>query len=134
MIVADVNILIYHEVEGPFTAMTKLLRKKDPEWFTSTLWSFEFVNVLTTMMRAKVVKIDRALEVFSAAEAAYADSAIAFSHNTVLNASERYAITGYDAQYIALAEWMGVPCVTADAPLVKKVPHIAVLLSDFVNR
>jgi len=42
----------------------------------------------------------------------------------------RYGISGYDAQYIALAEEFGVKCVTADVPLARKTPGISVLLSD----
>jgi predicted nucleic acid-binding protein len=133
MIVVDVNILLYHEVSGPMTPITKLLRAKDPGWLTSAFWSFEFVNVLATMMRTNVLKQDRALRILAAAEAAYAGGAIALEHEAVLRTANKHSISGYDAQYIALAEWLSVPCVTADAPLVKKVPSVAVLLSDFVK-
>src|SRR5882724_10392856 len=101
MIVVDVNILIYHEVAGPFTSKTKELLAKDSQWLTTTLWSFEFVNVLSTMMRTKVLKLDRALEIFRAAESAYRDAEIALSQEDVLRAAHRYGISGYDAEYIA---------------------------------
>jgi predicted nucleic acid-binding protein len=39
------------------------------------------------------------------------------SSATVLRLAETYALTAYDAEYIALSEWMEIPAVSYDSDL-----------------
>ncbi|MCX6349392.1 MAG: type II toxin-antitoxin system VapC family toxin, partial [Candidatus Aureabacteria bacterium] len=55
------------------------------------------------------------------------------SPEKVIELSGRYRITGYDANFIALAMEMGIRCVTEDGALRRKFPEIALNMKDFVE-
>lgn len=42
-------------------------------------------------------------------------------------------ISGYDAEFVALAEMLNVKLVTADQPLAQRCPGRVVLLDDFIK-
>jgi predicted nucleic acid-binding protein len=133
MIVVDVNILLYHAIQGPFTSMISQLVVKDDEWYTSFFWQFEFLNALRAMVKARQLRFDEAIAALDSTSRKIANGLRSAMQAQVLRSAIQYDISAYDAQYIAVAEQMGIPCVTADAPLVRKVPTVAVLLSDFVK-
>lgn len=43
----------------------------------------------------------------------------------------RYHLSAYDAQYLSLAESLGVKCVTEDRQLLKTNPKLAISMEDF---
>ena len=54
--------------------------------------------------------------------------------NTALAVAAEYAITGYDAQYVALAQSLNAPLITEDRKLRKAVPGIAFSMQEFLAR
>jgi predicted nucleic acid-binding protein len=44
-----------------------------------------------------------------------------------------YGITGYDAQYVALAESLSTPLITEDRKLRQAVPGIAISMQEFME-
>ncbi|MGZ5446412.1 MAG: hypothetical protein ACXWLY_31220 [Thermoanaerobaculia bacterium] len=55
MIVADTNLVAYLLIEGDKTAAARAVWKKDSRWMLPTLWRSEFLNVLTTAVRSRVL-------------------------------------------------------------------------------
>lgn len=51
-----------------------------------------------------------------------------------LAVAAKYAITGYDAQYVALAQSLSAPLITEDRKLRKAVPGIAFSMQEFFAR
>ncbi|MGH8034943.1 MAG: type II toxin-antitoxin system VapC family toxin [Lysobacterales bacterium] len=49
-----------------------------------------------------------------------------------LAVAAQYAITGYDAQYVALAQSLGAPLITEDRKLRKAAPRIAFSVQEFL--
>jgi predicted nucleic acid-binding protein len=44
----------------------------------------------------------------------------------------KYAVTGYDAQYVALAQSLNAPLITEDRKLREAVPGIAFSMQEFL--
>lgn len=133
MIVADANLIVYRFLKGPFTALSDAAVGKDSDWRTAPLWRYEFTSAVATMIIAKVVDEPTAVAAIGAAGAEMISRELLVPQELALEAAIRYRISAYDAQYIALAEELAVPCVTADVQLAAKVPNVAVLLADFVK-
>jgi predicted nucleic acid-binding protein len=84
------------------------------------------------MIRAKVVQEATALAALASAEAHMVPREVPVPQERAVQTAMKYGISAYDAQYVVLAEVLGTTCVTADVPLVRKVPTLCTLLSDFV--
>lgn len=51
-----------------------------------------------------------------------------------LRLSQRTSISAYDAEFVLTAERLGIPLVTADRRLARRLPGRAISLGDFVHR
>lgn len=132
MIVVDANVAIYLLVQGKHTRAAQRAYKADPDWRLPPLWRYEFANALVGLVRAGDLRaaeaeptLLRGLGLFEAGE----DEAppalamrLAFSHR----------ISAYDAQYVALAQALGVRCLTEDQRLLERAPALTVDLARFV--
>ena len=63
MIVADVNLVAYLPINGPFTSAARAALVRDPHWIAPSLWRHEFLNILATSVRQKYVVLARRLSV-----------------------------------------------------------------------
>ena len=52
--------------------------------------------------------------------------------DAALVAAAKYAITGYDAQYVALAQSLNAPLITEDRKLRAAVPGVALFMQEFL--
>lgn len=130
MIVADANVLVYLLVQTPQTRLAEKWAEFDPKWCLPELWRFEFTNAVMTFVRSGKLSsaegedaLSEAIELFSPMELRV-DPIVAY--RTAL----RFRISPYDANYICLAELLGVRCVTADKQLLERVPRWTQALSD----
>ena len=132
MIVIDANILIYSLIVGDYSPLILKLREKDTDWRTVGLCLHETLNVLATYQRRKVLTLTQCRELLVHAhhfiEVAHCD----VDMDTALAVAAEYAITGYDAQYIALAQNLGAPLITEDRKLRKAVPVITCSIEKFL--
>ena len=133
MIVADGNLIVYRHVSGPLSARADAAGRKDADWRTAALWRCEMTSALAKMVRGRVLDEAAALSAIAAAGAEMFPRETEVPQDHALRVALRYGISAYDAQYIALAEMLGVPCVTADAALAKKTPALSILLAEFVK-
>ena len=125
MIVADSNLIASCILQSEATQAALELRARDSDWKVPRLWRYEVQNILATMI--KTGRITRA-----AAQTAYAGAfGVLQAHETdpapenVLALVEAHGISGYDAQFVALAEQLACPLYTQDRELLKKFPRIA---------
>lgn len=130
MIVVDTNVLAYLLMPGKFTAGAEQLLRSDPEWAAPVLWRSELRNVLATYVRANKLALMDAVALYSRASAIVGPDQYNVDTLDVLRLSQQSGCSAYDCEYVALAEYLDVPLVTADAKLVKAFPGRTRVLAD----
>ena len=126
MIVVDTNVLAARNLTGVQTRLAEQVEKLDPLWLAPPLWRCEFQNILAKAIWARQLSPEAAMMAWRNALAQMADNEREPSPEHVIDLSARHRITGYDANFMALAMEMGVKCVTEDAELHRKFPELAV--------
>ena len=123
MIVVDTNVLAYALIEGPLTEAARRVLREDPEWRIPELWRHEFLNILVNYVRAGM-DLSQAVSTWNKANEIAHDSVLPVDLRKALGTAVQYQLSGYDAQFIALAQMLGVRCVTADRKLAAKAPRL----------
>lgn len=131
MIVADANILAHYVIEGERTMAVHRLWGMDDEWMVPAFWCVEFQSILWKYVLVRgmpenqaVTLLEQAMQLFSANERH-------ITHDAALREAIASGITVYDAQYVALARQLNVPCVSLDKALQKACPDRVVLIDPF---
>ena len=126
MIVADSNLIASCVLKTEATSAARALREHDFDWRVPRLWRYEILNILATMIKAKLLAR-------SDAESTYRQLLDILRANekdpdpaSVLSLVEQYGISGYDAHFVALARDLGVKLYTQDKELLQKFPDVAV--------
>ena len=133
MIVIDANILAYSLIEGENTPLIHKLREKDKDWRTTPLCLHEILNVLTTYQRRDVLTLTQCKKLLEHAERFMQVAQCEVNMGAALTVAAKYAITGYDAQYIALAQNLDAQLITEDRKLRMAVPDVAVSIQQFLG-
>lgn len=128
MIVVDTNVIAYLMEDRP---ASKRARAIDPEWAASMLWRSEYRNVLAGDIRRRKLAVGAALEAFQAAELLVADREYQADAARVLRLVAGSGCSAYDCEFVAIAQTLGVPLVTADRRLAAEFPETAITLDAF---
>jgi predicted nucleic acid-binding protein len=131
VIVADTNLIAYLLIEGERTEAARAVWAKDSRWMLPTLWRSEFLNVLTTSVRAGILKLAEAQEIWQVALATFSRSEIDPSGEDVLEAAAERNLSAYDAQFVVTATELDVPLVTYDRRLLDACPDLAIVPERF---
>jgi predicted nucleic acid-binding protein len=130
MIVADTNLIAYLQITGVLTPIASRVLQKDPYWITPPLWQTEFRNLLAGYMRRGML-LECAQIIMEKTLQLIEERQVTPDSNRVLALVANSTCTAYDCEFVALAEQLGIPLVTADKQLLKAFPNIAVSLEDF---
>jgi predicted nucleic acid-binding protein len=133
MIVVDSNIITARNLTSALTSRTERVEEKDPVWIVPVLWRYEFQNVLATVIKAKQIKPEKALEIWEKVSQILIENECEPSASKVIELVSEYGITAYDGQFVALALEMGIPCVTEDRELQEKFPGVAISMDKFLH-
>lgn len=125
MIVADTNLIAACVLESKATAAAWALRERDSDWRVPRLWRYEMVNILATMIKVKRLSRHDAESIYRQLLDVLRASEKDPTPSEVLSLVEEYGISGYDAQFVALARELGVKLYTQDKELLKKLPEVA---------
>lgn len=131
MIVVDTNVVAYLVIDGERTAAARSVRRRDPAWCVPTWWRAEFMNVLARAVRHGVLDRSLAWALWTEATAMMRGFEASPAEEAVLLTAIDGGFTAYDAWFVALADALDVPLVTADRRLVAARPDRAILLEDF---
>jgi predicted nucleic acid-binding protein len=134
MIVVDANILIYSLIKCDQSPLIQRLRAKDSDWRTAALCLHETLNVLATYQRREVLTLAQCRALLGHADRFIKVARCEVEMELALAMAAEYAITGYDAQYVALARSLNAPLITEDRKLRKAVPGIAFSMQEFLGR
>lgn len=134
MIVPDANILVgWALADHPLTERCGRLWTFDSVWVVPRLWRYEIWSVLSKMVWAKFLRPADALPLYEALLERLCDNEQDPPASAVFALTSRHRVSAYDATYIALAELLGVPCVTEDRELLTKFPKRAVSLDAILS-
>jgi predicted nucleic acid-binding protein len=130
VIVVDTNVLAYAVLPGERSATVQALADRDPHWVAPRLWRWELRNVLATTIRVRRLRLSDALAAFAAAEQLVEDVGVETSVEHCLRVAARGRVSAWDAEFVCVAETLGVSLVTADRRLCQAFPECAVALED----
>jgi predicted nucleic acid-binding protein len=133
VIVADANLVTYLLIDGPFTPAARAVLSKDPDWRLPRLWRYEFAQALVMLVRKGAIAEADAAERWQRAVDAFAEGEEDPPIERVFALSLRRRLSGYDAHYVALAEGLGIRCVTADQQLRERAPGLTADLVLFAH-
>ncbi len=133
MIVTDTNLLVYLYVRGQRTAQAEAVLVQDPAWAAPLLWRSEFRNTLAGLVRRRDIDLDDAVQIAHEAERRMGGAEFSVASQLVLQLAARSRCSAYDCEFVALAQDLRVPFVTADRQVLVAFPSIAVAPSDFVD-
>lgn len=128
MIVVDANVLAYLLLPGKYTGAAEALLQADIHWAAPRLWRSELRSVLATYVRTGLLEMADALALHQKAAALVGPEEYEVETADVLRLARQSGCSAYDCEYVALAEFLQVRLVTADARLIKAFPHRALAL------
>jgi predicted nucleic acid-binding protein len=131
VIVVDTNVLAYAAIPGQSTVNALAALARDPEWVAPSLWRSELRSVLVLEIRLRGMSLGDALTAFSEAEVLVTEPDFPVDTSKVLALAGASGASAYDCEFVALAEELGIPLVTADRRLAERFPAIAVELRRF---
>jgi predicted nucleic acid-binding protein len=128
MIVVDSNVIAYCWIHGERTSLAHRLRRLDPDWHAPVLWRSELRNILIGYRRDGSLADAQVRQIMAAAEAGFAGREHHLPSDRVFAVTGRHRLSAYDAEFVALAEILGVPLVTEDRAILKCWPDHALTL------
>lgn len=134
MIVVDTNVLIDYYIERGRTTVAETVLDRDPLWSAPLLWRSEFRSVLADLIADGRVQLADAVRATHDAELLMAGHEYQVISETVLRLATQSGCTGYDCEFVALAQDLGARLVTSDAELLKAFPGLAVTPERFARQ
>jgi len=125
VIVVDTNVVAYLLLPGPHTALVDDLLIQQPEWAAPPLWRSEWRNVLAGYLRRGALDLNQALALQQQAELLVIRHEEPVSSQAVLQLVASSRCSAYDCEFVAAAQQLDVPLVTADRALLAAFPDVA---------
>lgn len=132
VIVVDTNVIAYCFIRSGLTEVAQQVRARDADWHAPFLWRSEFRNVLCGYLRRGLFPLADLELVRAATEQALTGREHFVSGQRVLSVAATSGLSACDAEFVALAEDLGVPLVTTDAGVLKAFPHRAIAMQDYL--
>ncbi|HXC64007.1 MAG TPA: type II toxin-antitoxin system VapC family toxin [bacterium] len=133
MIVIDTNVLAYKllpESDAALRDRAKRLLEGDERILVPTLWRHEFLNILSGYLRAGLLDVEKATGTWYEACAFVESIEAEVDMARALELSKALGVTGYDAQFLALAEGANTVLVTEDKRLLRAAAGRAVSMRE----
>ena len=133
MIVVDTNVIGYLYLEGRDGSLAERVWMKDSEWVAPLLWRSELRNVLALYLRKRWLTLRESLEIMAAATGMMEGREYEADSLDVLQLVTKSKCSAYDCEFVALAQELRVPLVTADKQILRDFPSLALSLTSFVD-
>jgi len=132
MVVVDTNVVVYLLIEGDRTKLAQALYARDADWQSDAFLLIEFSNVLATYVRSGGMTGTQA-ETLLAVAGSRVRTAVDVAHSRALQIAGRFAVSAYDARFLAAAQSLGGKLVTEDAKLRAAAPALTRSLEQARN-
>lgn len=129
MIVVDSNVIAYLYLPSAQSSLAERLRARDQDWAAPLLWRSELRNALARYVRSRHLTVDDACRIQAEAESLLAGFEYHVPSDDVLRLAADSGCSAYDCEFVALAQQLGLPLVTADQQLARAFPGTAVELA-----
>jgi predicted nucleic acid-binding protein len=129
MVVVDTNVVAYLLIEGDRTKQAQALFARDADWRSDAFLLIEFSNVLATYVRSGGLSRTQA-ESLLAEVGTRVRTTANVAHSRALRVAEQYAVSVYDARFLAAAQSLGGKLVTEDAKLRAAAPALTQSLGE----
>ena len=123
MVIVDTNVLAFLLIEGDRTRDAQALFARDSDWRSEAFLLVEFSNVLTTYRRTGALRSLQS-ESLLAEAARRVRELLSVPNVQALRCAERFAVSAYDARFLAVADALGAKLVTEDAKLRAAAPAL----------
>lgn len=133
MIVADTNTIAYLYINSEHSPQAERLLVLEPIWVAPNLWKSEFRNVLALYLRKNMLTIDEVLIIAQQAESLMLENTYEISSAHILQLVNSSDCSAYDCEFVALAQLLNIPLITADKKIIKEFPHIAQTIDGFFS-
>jgi predicted nucleic acid-binding protein len=125
VIVVDTNVVAYLFLNGEHSDLSERLLTADPDWAVPRLWRSEFRNVLALYLRKGILPLDEVLSTLDKAERLLANGEYEVPSALVMQLVIASECSAYDCEFVALAQYLGVPLATQDRLLLRSFPETA---------
>jgi predicted nucleic acid-binding protein len=132
MIVADTNTIAYLYLNSEKSVQAEQLLTHEPKWIAPNLWKSEFRNVLTLYLRKNILTFDEILMITQQAENLMLENEYEVSSAHILQLVNSSNCSAYDCEFVALANLLNIPLITADKKIIKEFPNIAQTIEGFM--
>jgi predicted nucleic acid-binding protein len=124
MIVVDTNVVAYLLLQGPQTAAAEALLEAHPTWAAPPLWRSEWRNVLCGYLRHGSLNLEQVIALQEQAETLVIRHEEPVQSEAVLRLAASSGCSAYDCEFVAAAQQLDAPLVTADRALLKAFPAL----------
>lgn len=131
MIVVDTNIISYLYISGEKSQQVEKLLSVDAHWCAPVLWRSEFRSVLSHYLRKNILSLDEVLLIMDQAEKLVAENEYEIPTANIMQRVNSSKCSAYDCEFVALAQYLGVPLVTADKKILREFPAIATSIDAY---
>ena len=133
MIVVDTNIIGYLFLTSDRSSGAERALRKDPIWAAPLLWRSEFRNVLALYLRQGLLSLEDTHQIMEEAARLMRGMEYEVASLRVLSLIASSTCSAYDCEFVALAQDLGVPLVTADRRILDQFPESSISLDTFVS-
>ena len=125
MIVVDTNIISYLYISGERSRQVERLLSVDAHWSAPVLWRSEFRNVLGRYLISNYLSFDEVLHIIQQAEQLLSENEYEVPSAHIMQLVNSSKCSAYDCEFVALAQYLDVPLMTADKTILREFPGIA---------
>ncbi|ALP54981.1 DNA-binding protein (plasmid) [Candidatus Tenderia electrophaga] len=133
MIVVDTNIISYLYITGDRSIQAERLFALDPHWTVPILWRSEFRSALSQYLRKQYLALEGVLLIIQQAEKILKYNEYEVSSTHIMQLVQSSKCSAYDCEFVALAQSLDVPLITADKNILKEFPDTAVSPDSYIN-
>jgi predicted nucleic acid-binding protein len=134
VIVVDTNVIAALVLPtSDKTEMAMRLLEVERDWAAPVLWRSEFTNILATGVRNSWFDLPLARGALVAAEDVIGDAEFTVPAEEVLELAASSGCTGYDVEFVVLAQDLAVRLITLDKEILRAFPEVAVPLHHLAD-
>ena len=133
MIVVDTNIISYLYLSSEYSKQSEDLLTFDSDWVAPILWRSEFRNVLALYLQKNLLALDEILLIIHHAEKLLSVGEYEISSAHIMQLVKSSNCSAYDCEFVALAQHLNVPLITADKKILNKFSNIAKSVNSYIT-